>query len=71
MQTLFTIKSTEDLKSKHKTMIRLLFGQTLSWLAARKRNLLNKEPSARYTLFRLLIAKISFPSRLPIHISCP
>ena len=41
MRTVFTIKSTEDLKSKYKPGSDYYLGQTLSQLEATKRNLSN------------------------------
>ena len=39
MRTVFTVKSTEDLKSKYKPGSDYYLGQTLSRLEAKKRNL--------------------------------
>ena len=44
MRIVFTIKSTEDLKSQYKLGLDYYLGQTLSRLEAKKRNLHNEEP---------------------------
>ena len=54
MKTVYTIKSTEDLKSEYKAGSDHYQGQTQSRLEAKKRN--------RYARFRFLIAKISLLS---------
>ena len=44
MRTIFTIKSTEDLKSQCKLGLDYYLGQTLSRLDAKKRNFTIKNP---------------------------
>ena len=44
MRTIFTVKSTEDQKSKYKPESGYYLRQTLSRLEAEKRNLCSEEP---------------------------
>ena len=54
MRTVFTIKSSEDLKIKYKPGSDSYLGQTLSRLEAKKRNLRNSEPEASVAKISLL-----------------
>ena len=58
--TIFTIKSTEDLK--YMSRIRLLSGTNTKSVRGYEEKSSQLEPPARFARFKLLIAKISLPS---------